>query len=270
MTEEDQKAKILQQVEFYFSDSNLLNDKFLFTTQQANEGWVPISVISQFERMKKYRPIETIVEALRESKELLEVSENGELVKRKAPLPSNQNEILVAINKRSVVVNHLPEDATLDDLIKFFNTIGATNQVRMKKKFKKFTGSAVVEFKTEEIANKLLEQEEKLKYGETEVNVIAKVAYDESKAQEFGKRRGGKGKKSFGSSKRGRDHKRNDRNRERSPQRSDEPKDVRERDDEPKKSEQEESEKKSEPASAPAPAAEPTPAAEPAPAPATE
>ncbi|OUT20735.1 hypothetical protein CAS74_004402 [Pichia kudriavzevii] len=177
MSDDATASQILNQVEFYFSDSNLLNDRFLFTTQNANDGWVPIQTISQFERMKKYRPIETIVEALRKSQELLEVSENGEMVRRKIPLPKNYNEIQLNINKRSVF------------LLEFFRTIAPVNQVRMKKgKDKKFNGSCIVEFRNAEDAEKLT------KYGETELEIISKSAFDESKAQKFGERRGNKGK----------------------------------------------------------------------------
>lgn len=195
-TDEQAQQNILKQVEFYFSESNLLNDKFLFTTQNANDGWVPIQTISQFERMKKYRPIETIVNALRKSEELLEVSENGEMVRRKIPLPKNYNEIQLNINKRSIFVEKLPEEATLDDLLKFFTDIAAVNQVRMKKnKEKKFIGSCIVEFKNPQDAEKVLNGENKLKYGEVELDIISKTAYDESKAQKFGERRGNRGNK---------------------------------------------------------------------------
>ena len=201
-TDEQTQQSILQQVEFYFSESNLLNDRFLFTTQNANDGWVPIQTISQFERMKKYRPIEVIVEALRKSPELLEVSENGEMVRRKIALPKNYNEIQLNINKRSIFVEKLPETATLDDLLKFFRSIAPTNQVRMKKnREKKFTGSCIVEFKDAKDAEKILADitENKLKYGEgdaaVELDVISKTSYDESKAQKFGERRGNKGNK---------------------------------------------------------------------------
>mgnify|MGYP003365204826 CR=1 FL=1 len=197
MSDDATASQILNQVEFYFSDSNLLNDRFLFTTQNANDGWVPIQTISQFERMKKYRPIETIVEALRKSQELLEVSENGEMVRRKIPLPKNYNEIQLNINKRSVFVEKLPTDATLDQLLEFFRTIAPVNQVRMKKgKDKKFNGSCIVEFRNAEDAEKLVAQqaESKTKYGETELEIISKSAFDESKAQKFGERRGNKGK----------------------------------------------------------------------------
>ncbi|ODV85232.1 hypothetical protein CANARDRAFT_199069 [[Candida] arabinofermentans NRRL YB-2248] len=236
----EEQSKILSQVEFYFSDSNLLNDKFLFTTQQANEGWVPVSVISQFERMKKYRPVETIVEALRQSPELLEVSENGELVRRKTALPSNQNEIQVAINKRSVFVEHLPTEASLDELIQFFSKFSPTNQVRMKKKNNAFVGSVIVEFKKEEDAQKFLELDPKPKYGEKELTAISKISYDESMAQKFGERRGGRGRKQNGKGnyrKGGKD----DRKRDQSPKREESSKEEKEdRDDAPKEEMKEE------------------------------
>ena len=40
---------------FYFSDSNLPNDRYLFTLTASNEpiyGWVPISVLASFSRMR--------------------------------------------------------------------------------------------------------------------------------------------------------------------------------------------------------------------------
>ena len=237
---EEVKSKILNQVEFYFSDSNLLNDRFLFTTQQANDGWVPISILSQFQRMKKYRPIELIVEALRGSEDVLEVSKDGEMVRRKIPLPTDQNQVQLGIAKRSVVAEPFPKDSKLDDLLEFFNAIAPINQVRMKRKHKQFTGSVIVEFKKEEDAKKILEADPKPKYQDTELKIVSKSAYDESKAQSFGKRRGGRGRRA---SKAGEDRK-----REKSPERKDA--DYRKRDEEKdeekeeKKEEKKESEKK--------------------------
>ncbi|GMM32263.1 Lhp1 protein [Martiniozyma asiatica (nom. inval.)] len=231
MADEETKAKILNQVEFYFSDSNLLNDKFLFTTQSANDGWVPIQTISQFERMKKYRPVEVIVEALKSSAELLEVSENGELVRRKSPLPKNYNEIQMGINKRSIVAEKLPEEATLDELLKFFNTLAPVNQVRMKKtkgKNKKFLGVCTVEFKKQEDAEKVIADIEStpIKYtGDIELAVVSKVNYDESKARKFGARKGGRGRRGSKS-----EEKDEDKKRDESPKREEKKEEIRERD----------------------------------------
>ncbi|CDK25815.1 unnamed protein product [Kuraishia capsulata CBS 1993] len=218
-TEQEQeqvKAQILKQVEFYFSDSNLLSDNYLWKTSQANEGWVPIANISQFNRMKRYRPIELIAEALRGSKDLLEVSEDGELVRRKSALPPSPRDVELKINERSVFVEKLPKDATLEVLEEFFSKYGKVNQIRMKRsKQKGFEGSATVEFNLLEDAKKFLELDPKPLFEEKELAVISKVAYDEARQAKFGERRGSNsnGKKPF----RGRGDKRGNSKRTRSP-----------------------------------------------------
>lgn len=45
-----------------------------------------IKQIASFKRMQRFKPLEAVVKALRTSKELLEVSEDGTLVRRKIPL----------------------------------------------------------------------------------------------------------------------------------------------------------------------------------------
>ncbi|ANZ75229.1 BA75_02675T0 [Komagataella pastoris] len=199
MSEEQSKKEILEQVEFYFSDSNLPKDRFLYTTAQANEGWVSISVLANFTRMRKFRPIELIVEALRESEKLLEVSENGEMVRRKVPLPSREEQIKIA--QRSVVVEDVPEDATLEQLQEFFKKYGKTNQVRMKRnrKTKEFFGKVIVEFSSVEEQKAFLEAETKPTFNEKELKITSKVAYDESRESKrtagFNGRDKSKGKK---------------------------------------------------------------------------
>ena len=47
---EEQRAKILTQVEFYFSDANLPTDAFLMKRVRADPGWVPLGVICGFNR----------------------------------------------------------------------------------------------------------------------------------------------------------------------------------------------------------------------------
>ena len=47
------ESKILKQVEFYFSDSNLPKDKFLLEETKKNEGWVALSTLMSFSRMKQ-------------------------------------------------------------------------------------------------------------------------------------------------------------------------------------------------------------------------
>ena len=99
-------SEILRQVEFYFSDANLPRDKFLWTlaSDPKKQGWVPISSIASFKRMQRFQPNEAVVAALRQSKELLEVSEDGTAVRRKIPLVRPTTEKFEEINSRSLHV----------------------------------------------------------------------------------------------------------------------------------------------------------------------
>ncbi|CAN4100698.1 unnamed protein product [Withania somnifera] len=46
------RESIVKQIEYYFSDQNLQNDHYLLSLMD-NQGWVPISIIADFKRVKK-------------------------------------------------------------------------------------------------------------------------------------------------------------------------------------------------------------------------
>jgi lupus La protein len=106
--------EILKQVEFYFSDANLPRDKFLWELTQTDpkkEGWVPIKHIASFKRMQRFRPIESIATALRASKELLQVNDDGTAIRRRVPLVKPTDEKWSEINNRTLYVVYCPDDA---------------------------------------------------------------------------------------------------------------------------------------------------------------
>ncbi|CAI9773271.1 unnamed protein product [Fraxinus pennsylvanica] len=119
---DDLRNKIIKQVEYYFSDENLPNDKFLmkYVTKNA-EGFVPIGVIASFGKMKKLtRDVLLIVAALRESEHLV-VSSNGKKVKRLHPLPLAEVKDPMLC---TVLVENLPEDHSVDNLRRVFGEAG--------------------------------------------------------------------------------------------------------------------------------------------------
>jgi len=140
-------AKILKQVEFYFSNSNLPGDKFLRGLTQKEDGWVDISVISSFKMMKKLSEDQVvIVAAIRKSPELLEVNEEGTKLRRKIPLPEN-----VDITPSSIYAKGFPEDYTLAQINEFFGKVLEEKEkilsTRLRRfKDKKFKGSVFIEF----------------------------------------------------------------------------------------------------------------------------
>uniref|UniRef100_A0A7N0ZZ20 HTH La-type RNA-binding domain-containing protein n=1 Tax=Kalanchoe fedtschenkoi TaxID=63787 RepID=A0A7N0ZZ20_KALFE len=60
----DLKTRILKQIEYYFSDENLKTDNFLINLMDG-QGWVPVSKIAEFNRVKRMNAdISTIRDAL--------------------------------------------------------------------------------------------------------------------------------------------------------------------------------------------------------------
>ncbi|KAG2449754.1 hypothetical protein HYH02_005279 [Chlamydomonas schloesseri] len=164
------KAKVLRQIEFYFSDSNLPKDKFLKERiAEDPNGFVKLNVICAFQRMrdllgvKDQSPnavpadkLQQVAEVLAGS-ESLEVDESKTKVKRKQPL-APEAEIAKAVDARSLYARPFPMDATVDTITELFNSHGAVNCVRMRRhvRSKMFKGSVFVEFGSVEEAEKVL------------------------------------------------------------------------------------------------------------------
>lgn len=136
-----------QQIEFYFCDLNLIQDKFLRGVVETQGGWVPVDTLIGFNNVKKLAGTkDDVVKALREST-ALEVRDDGEAVKRRIPLPSEDE-----IDARAVFVSGLGKDMTRDDVVKFVSGIADVECVRMNYarhgETLDFSGTAFVEFKS--------------------------------------------------------------------------------------------------------------------------
>jgi hypothetical protein len=98
--------EIVRQCEFYFSDANILKDQYMLNQVKATpDGWVKLSVIEGFKRMKKLaRGHEFVIKALASSSKL-ELSEDGLRVRRRDPLPKWDP----AVYTRSIIISDAPE-----------------------------------------------------------------------------------------------------------------------------------------------------------------
>jgi len=95
-------------ISFWFSNSNYPKDKFLLETARKNDGWVPISVIATFNKLKS---ITTNVTEIAESAKLcpeVQISDDGLSIKRKDPIPENFSN-----DDRVVRVSNLPKDESV-------------------------------------------------------------------------------------------------------------------------------------------------------------
>ena len=80
------RANVLRQMEFYFSDSNLQNDRFLRgkVAEGGEEGFVDIALLNSFKRMQSYGLDDAAVCAvLRADSATLVLSDDGSAVRRK-------------------------------------------------------------------------------------------------------------------------------------------------------------------------------------------
>jgi hypothetical protein len=169
-------VSFLLQVEFYFSDSNLYRDEFLHgLISSDDEGFVDIATLCVFNRMRQLlnlssrsatdvddAAIKTVVESLESSTEL-KVSEDGKKVKRVRNLVDDPTEVARDIDERSLLVGPFRFDIQLEELQSFFDTVGETNAVRVRRhaRSKDFRGSVFVEFKTVEEAARVLKASKK-------------------------------------------------------------------------------------------------------------
>jgi len=149
------EENIIRQVEFYFSDSNLPNDRFM-RSQVADhpEGYVEIKIIASFQRMQKLSTnLNQIITAIKKST-LLEVDKDEKLVRRKTPLPEELDN-----DKRTVTLIGIPEEETIETIEKNYEKYGKINCVRIikDKSTKKSKGIVSIEFNKEEEAKKFLE-----------------------------------------------------------------------------------------------------------------
>ncbi|XP_055820072.1 la-related protein 6B [Solanum dulcamara] len=120
--------KIVNQVEFYFSDLNLATtDHLIKHMLKDQEGYVPISVVALFKKIKALvRSHAQLAQVLRISTKLV-VSEDGMKVKRKIPLTETD---LEELQSRIVIAENLPEDHCHQNLMKIFSAVGSVKMIR--------------------------------------------------------------------------------------------------------------------------------------------
>jgi len=189
------EAEILKQVEFYFSDSNLPTDKFLRDQTQADSGWVSISTLASFKRMRAISSdVKLITQALRKSPTLLEVNVEGTKVKRKVPLPEDVHQ---ATLRRTIYAKGFPDGTTIENVKDLFAKHGVNVRCvrlrRQKAQDKKFKGSVFVELGSEAEAEACAAKHITLEGKDQPLllmtksafdNVLLRAAYIEMKRQE--------------------------------------------------------------------------------------
>lgn len=195
--DEETAKEVLRQVEFYFSDSNIPRDNFLRNTIESSEdGLVSLALICSFKKMKGYlklmdvKPeeipeptVQAVAETLRKSTSL-KVSEDGKKVGRMAAL-LKPDEAIEQLDVRTVAVSPLKYNAKREELESFFGQHAKVTSVRMPRHVgdkRVFCGTALIEFSSEEDAEKILNQS--LVFEGAELELKPKKEFDTERAQE--------------------------------------------------------------------------------------
>ncbi|UJR13382.1 hypothetical protein I4U23_000398 [Adineta vaga] len=203
------EKQIIRQIEYYFSDVNMIRDKFLKDEVVKDQGWIPLSVLTTFKRLQSLTTdCKTIMNALKNSVSgLLQLDESENKIRRHPdrPIPNSQAELELALRDRTVCVEGFPptDDVTLDKLLQFFEKYGSTDNIQMKKKYKSkdFSGSVFAVFPNEKKAREFVENSKQtpIKYDDgsflecslqdhTTMRGKEKQAKKEKKQEEFDKK----------------------------------------------------------------------------------
>ncbi|GFP80260.1 la protein 1 [Phtheirospermum japonicum] len=195
--DEETVKKVLRQVEFYFSDSNLPRDKFLKKTiTESDDGLVSLALICSFSRMRGHLglgdvksedvpedTIKAVAETLRTST-FLKVSEDGEKVGRVTELPK-PDEAIKQSDERTIAASPLEYEVKLEDVESFFSQYAKVNSVRLPRHAadnRVFCGTALVEFSSEEDAANVLKQT--LSYSGVDLELKPKKEFDVERAKQ--------------------------------------------------------------------------------------
>lgn len=200
-------------VEFYFSTQNLVTDEHLFLALGGPKN-IPVTIkhIADFKRMRRFQPYSAIVDALRESKDLVVVDEgdyNGagkEAVKRKEPLVVPKEESDATKTPSDVDLFYRLKSASSNKLetsiyVKGFGDEKEAGQIALEQFFRPYgsvmvrkrreddgtwKGSVFVEFDTEDSQKQFLELDPKPKFNDNELIIMGKKEYIIMKCKEKG------------------------------------------------------------------------------------
>lgn len=126
---EEVADKIVQQVEFYFSDANITKDAFLLKHVKRNkEGYVSLKLISSFKRVKHLtKDWRVVAHALTRSTKL-EINEAGTKLRRLDPLPQYDE----TTPSRTIIAVNMPIDkATIENVAELFKPCGEIALIRI-------------------------------------------------------------------------------------------------------------------------------------------
>ena len=167
--------KLKHQLEFYFSDANLVRDRFMQAQlEKTSDGFVALSVLATFGRVKAMtQDLQVLADSINDS-EVLELNEDKTALKRRIAFDKDSCSDRSAL---TVLVSGLPEGESWEQILLFFNSLtfdtvdGAEKEtvkvalVKRKMNAEKFTGTVFVELVSKTDVDRLRAQKH-IKYSD--------------------------------------------------------------------------------------------------------
>ncbi|XP_050424180.1 la protein homolog [Adelges cooleyi] len=183
--------KIIKQLEYYFSDTNLPYDKFLQNEIKTGDGWVKISVLLTFKRLASISKEPAVIAAAVKNATncIVEINEGNDKIRRKPDqvVPVADQEFLNEMMERSIYCKGFPKTATMDELLNYaasLNDFNITKVIPRRLKTKEFKGSLYFTFETKEQAEKFLKLES-VQYGDVNLERKWEKEFLEEKKLEY-------------------------------------------------------------------------------------
>ena len=128
VTDSDLRERIIKQIEWYFSDENLLKDSFLMKHINRNQqGYVSLKLVASLRKVKTItKDWKLVQESLKHSKLIL--NDEGTKVRRELPAPQVD---FSHISKTLLITEYPNEEPNLADLEQQFGRYGEVSQIRM-------------------------------------------------------------------------------------------------------------------------------------------
>lgn len=126
---EELKKKIVEQVEFFFSNENIVHDAFMLKHVRRNKmGYVSLKLVTSFRKVKSLTRDFRVVAYCHRNSQKLEVNEEGTKIRRREPLPDYDE----TTPSRTIVAVNMPfQNPSVEDVAEQFSKFGEIELIRI-------------------------------------------------------------------------------------------------------------------------------------------
>lgn len=180
---DNSNQKVLRQLEYYFSDSNLPKDRFLRKEMAKNEDqYVDVDVLLAFNKMKSLGATKEQVNAVVKNSALLSCDPDGEKIKRVTPLPKVSqfpNRAVFVMGWPSRTADPDAKDPTIEEVTELFAPCGTVLDVNLRRDSqRRFRGCMFIEMESPEAAERVVADEFEITVKDKKLKLVTETFAD--------------------------------------------------------------------------------------------